>query len=127
MLLESSTALLRSSSGAQSCLHEGWGNMTGLLAVLLPAKFTGSVSSLLQGQSVAQLGDVAVPALSQGRHRKSFQAQPHLRPPWPCSGSSHMVMSCFLRALSVPLAAAEEGELYAWGAFPGELLCGASS
>lgn len=52
MLLESSTALLKSYSGAQSCLHEGWGrgNTTCLLAVQLLAKFRGSVSSLLQGQ-----------------------------------------------------------------------------
>lgn len=41
MLLESSTALPKSCSGAQSCLHEGWGggSTTGLLAVLLLAKF----------------------------------------------------------------------------------------
>lgn len=38
-----------------------------------------------------------------------------------------MVMSCFLRVLSVPLAAAEEAEVYAWWAFPGELLSGVSS
>lgn len=32
-----------------------------------------------------------------------------------------MVMSCFLGALSLPLAVSEEAEAYAWWAFPGEL------